>query len=66
MLMAKEHRTIISAAVDAETRAKLEAMAADGDRTLSAEVRRQLGRALAADSSPTDEAREIEGGEEAA
>lgn len=40
-------RTIVSAQVEADTRAELERLAREGDRTLSAEVRRAIAEHLA-------------------
>ena len=44
-----EPKVVISSAVEAEERAELERMAAEGDRTLSQEIRRALRDYLARD-----------------
>jgi predicted transcriptional regulator len=43
----EKRRTIVSAQVEADTRAALERLAREGDRTLSAQVRRALAEHLA-------------------
>jgi predicted transcriptional regulator len=47
MAILEEKRTIVSAQVEADTRAKLLRLAREGDRTLSAQVRRALTEHLA-------------------
>jgi hypothetical protein len=48
---------IVSAAVDAKTRAELERRAAEADRTLSGEIRRALREWLARADTEEEEAR---------
>lgn len=50
----EEHKVVVSAAVDPAQRAALERMAAEGDRTLSQEIRRALTKYLGRVDNPKE------------
>jgi predicted transcriptional regulator len=50
----EKRRTIVSAQVEADTRAALERLAREGDRSLSAQVRRALAEHLARANDETE------------